>query len=396
VTTMVEKSVEVEVPVSTAYNQWTQFEEFPEFMAGVREVVQVDDTSLHWVAEISGVRREWDAEILEQVPDQKVAWAAISGATNAGAVHFAPAGPGRTVVTLHLEYEPEGLVEGAGDALGVIERQAEADVRRFKEFIEGRGAESGAWRGDVTDVAPVGTPGLEDAVLSEGDSGKAGVSPKAVAAGVVAAGAAGVAAVAMSKGSGDEESSGEGSSASGQDVVDVLSTDHREATALIAEIWATEDSAVRRDLADTLIAELVRHSVAEEMYVYPAMRTHLPDGDSEVDHDIEEHKELESRMKQLESLDPLDARFTEVLRQLETTLADHVADEEGKNFPQLRAALPREELVSLAAKVEGAKKLAPTRPHPAAPNAALFHKVAGPGVGLVDRLRDKLTGRTTG
>ena len=389
-TTMVEKSVEVEVPVSTAYNQWTQFEEFPEFMSGVREVVQVDDTSLHWVAEIAGVRREWDAEILEQVPDQKVAWAATSGATNAGAVHFAPAGPQRTVVTLHLEYEPEGLVEGAGDALGVIERQAEADVRRFKEFIEARGTESGAWRGDVTDLAPVGTPGLEDAVLSEGDSGKAGVSPKAVAAGVAAVGAVGVAAAAMSKGSDSDAST-----TSGQDVVDVLTTDHREATALIAEIWATEDTSARRDLADTLIAELVRHAVAEEMYVYPAMRTHLPDGEQEVDHDIQEHQELERQMKQLENLEPLDARFTEVLRGLETTLADHVSDEEGKNFPQLRAALPREELVSLAAKVEGAKKLAPTRPHPAAPNAALFHKVAGPGVGFVDRLRDKLSGRST-
>ena len=388
-TTTVEKSVEVEVPVRTAYNQWTQFEEFPKFMGGVQEVVQVDDTSLHWVAEIAGVRREWDAEILEQVPDQKVAWAAVSGATNAGAVHFAPAGPQRTMVTLHLEYEPEGVVESAGDALGIIERQAEADVRRFKEFIEARGAETGAWRGDVTDVAPVGTPGIEDAVLSEGDSGKAGVSPKAVAAGVAAVGAAGVAAAAMSRSGSDEGAT------SGQDVVDVLTTDHREATALIAQIWATEDATVRRDLADTLIAELVRHSVAEEMYVYPAMKKHLPDGEQEVEHDIEEHKELETRMKELEGLEPLDARFTEVLRGLEATLTDHVADEEGKNFPQLRAALPREELVSLAAKVDGAKKLAPTRPHPSAPNAALFHKVAGPGVGFVDRLRDKLSGRTT-
>ena len=272
-TTMVEKSVEVEVPVSTAYNQWTQFEEFPTFMSGVQEVVQVDDTTLHWVAEIAGVRREWDAEILEQVPDEKVAWAAIGGATNAGAVHFAPAGPDRTLLTLHLEYEPEGLVESAGDALGIIERQAEADVRRFKDLIESRGTESGAWRGDISDQAPVGTPGVEDAFLSEGDSGKAGVSGKAVAAGVAAAGAAGVAAAALAKGSGDEDST-----SAGLDVVDVLTTDHDEATALLAEISATPDAETRRDLADTLIAELVRHSVAEEMYVYPAMRKHLPDG----------------------------------------------------------------------------------------------------------------------
>src|SRR4051795_12560881 len=182
-TTKVEKSIEVDAPVRSAYNQWTQFEEFPQFMGGVETVTQLDDTRLHWVAQIAGVRREWDAEILEQVPDQKVAWAAISGATNAGAVHFTAAGPDRTLLTLHLEYEPEGLVESAGDALGIIERQAESDVQRFKALIESRGTESGAWRGQVSDEAPVGTPGIEDAVLSEGDSGKAGVSGKAVAAG---------------------------------------------------------------------------------------------------------------------------------------------------------------------------------------------------------------------
>src|SRR5215208_7041699 len=105
-TTKVEKSVEVSVPVSTAYNQWTQFEEFPQFMGGVSEVKQLDDRRLHWVAEIAGVKREWDAEILEQVPDQKVAWAATQGATNAGAVYFQEISPDRTAVRLSLEYEP--------------------------------------------------------------------------------------------------------------------------------------------------------------------------------------------------------------------------------------------------------------------------------------------------
>jgi hemerythrin superfamily protein len=390
-TTTVDQSVEVEVPVRTVYNQWTQFESFPEFMGGVQQVVQVDDTTLHWVAEIAGVRREWDAEILEQVPDERVSWAAIGGATNAGAVSFRAVGTDRTVVTLHLEYEPEGMVESAGDALGLVERQAESDLRRFKEFIEARGVETGAWRGQVEDVS-AGTPGIEHAVLSEGDSGKAGVSPKAVAAGVAAVGAAGVAAAAMSRSSSGEQDG----LPPGTDVVDLLTADHREATALLADIAATTDSAVRRDLADTLIAELVRHSVAEEMHVYPAMRQHLPDGEQAVEHDIEEHKELETLLKELEGLDALDSRFTEVLRQVETTLADHVADEEGTQFPQLRAALPQEELVTLAEKVHAAKKAAPTRPHPASPNAKLFHQLAGPGVGLVDRLRDRMSGRTTG
>ncbi|GIF14942.1 hemerythrin domain-containing protein [Actinoplanes teichomyceticus] len=179
------------------------------------------------------------------------------------------------------------------------------------------------------------------------------------------------------------------------DVIDILTSDHRDVTALIGEIWTVADPMIRRDLTDTAISELVRHAVAEEMYVYPAMRKHLPDGDQAVEHDIEEHKELEQTMKQLEAADVSSAEFDGALRKLEALLADHVRDEEAEQFPQLRRHIPQEELVELAAKVETAKKLAPTRPHPAAPNSELFHKLVGPGVGLVDRLRDKLTGRAT-
>ena len=388
-TTKVEKSIQVDAPVRAVYNQWTQFEEFPQFMGGVQQVTQVDDQTVHWVAEIGGVKREWDAAILEQVPDRKVAWAAVGGATNAGAVYFTPVGAAATSVTLHLEYEPEGAVEKAGDALNIVQRQAEKDLEKFKAFIEARGSETGGWRGAVNEDVTVGIPGAEDAVLSEGDSGKAGVSGKAVAAGAAAA-VAGVAAAAAMSGRSDDSAD----SATGPDVVDVLTTDHREVTALIGEIWVTTDAEKRRDLADTVISELVRHSVAEEMYVYPAMRKHLPDGDAAVEHDTTEHKQLESTMKQLEAVDASDPQFTELLRQLETILADHVADEERDQFPQLRARIPREELVQMAGKVEAAKKVAPTRPHPGAPNNQVFHKLVGPGVGLVDRLRDKLSGRT--
>ena len=181
----------------------------------------------------------------------------------------------------------------------------------------------------------------------------------------------------------------------GQDVVDVLSSDHRDMTALIAEIWTVRDPMIRRDLTDTMISELVRHAVAEEMYVYPAMEKHLPDGKGAVEHDVEEHKELEEAAKKLEDLDVSGAEFDEALRRLETVLADHIQDEESEQFPELRRRIPAEELVELAGKVETAKKLAPTRPHPSAPNSELFHKLVGPGVGLVDRLRDKLTGRAT-
>ena len=179
------------------------------------------------------------------------------------------------------------------------------------------------------------------------------------------------------------------------DVIDVLTTDHREATELIGQIRVTTDPAERRDLADSLISELVRHSVAEEMYVYPAMRKHLPDGDKAVEHDTGEHKDLERKMKELEGADASSPEFDATLAEITAILADHVQDEEGEQFPELRRRIPREELVELAGKVETAKKLAPTRPHPGAPNSEVFHKLVGPGVGLVDRLRDKLTGRNT-
>ena len=209
--TRVEKSVMVNVPISRAYNQWTQFEDFPQFMDGVQSVTQLDDTRLAWVAEIAGVRRQWEARILEQVPDHKVAWAASEGATNAGVVTFEDVGGDQTKVTLVLEYEPEGLVEKVGDSLGVIERQAEGDLERFKAFIEAEGYASGAWRGSVGTPGAAGTPSVQDAAASRGDSGRAGVSPKAVAAGLgVAAGAA--AAVAASKSaSAPERPSGEAS-----------------------------------------------------------------------------------------------------------------------------------------------------------------------------------------
>ncbi len=173
-TTKVEKSVVVKVPLRTAYNQWTQFEEFPRFMGGVEQVTQLADDRLEWVAEIAGVRRQWIAKILEQVPDRKVAWAAVEGATNAGEVTFDQLGPEQTEVHLALEYEPEGFVEGVGDRLGIVERQAEGDLGRFKEFVESHPRASGEWRGSINEGATTQVPGIEDAASSCGDSGKVG------------------------------------------------------------------------------------------------------------------------------------------------------------------------------------------------------------------------------
>jgi carbon monoxide dehydrogenase subunit G len=177
VTTHVERSIEVDVPVRTVYDQWTQFEDFPRFMGGVQQVRQVGDTLTHWVAEIAGVRREWDAEILEQVPDQKVAWAATTGATNAGTVYFDAVGADRTRVRLTLDYEPEGIVEKIGDVLDVVERQAVADLDRFKQFIEARGSATGGWRGNVDDTgAPlVGADAAAAGGVAAADVAAAGV-----------------------------------------------------------------------------------------------------------------------------------------------------------------------------------------------------------------------------
>ena len=145
----VEHSIDVNVPRSTAYDQWTQFESFPAFMEGVESVSQIDDTHVHWVARIAGRRKEWDAEIHEQVPDERVAWRSTSGARNAGVVTFEPSGDQQTKVTLHMDVEPDGVVEEAGTAMGFLDRQVQGDLERFKDFIESRGQETGGWRREV-------------------------------------------------------------------------------------------------------------------------------------------------------------------------------------------------------------------------------------------------------
>jgi uncharacterized membrane protein len=145
----VEKEVEVNVPVRTAYNQWTQFEEFPQFMEGVKSVRQLDDRRLHWQANVGGHDKEWDAEIKEQVPDQKIIWSSLDGAENAGWVTFQPLDANRTKVRLQMSYDPEGFVESVGDALGFMDRRVQGDLDRFRDFIEKRNVETGGWRGEL-------------------------------------------------------------------------------------------------------------------------------------------------------------------------------------------------------------------------------------------------------
>jgi uncharacterized membrane protein len=150
----VEKIVDVNRPLSTVYNQWTQFEDFPFFMDGVKEVRQIDDTHLHWRAEIWGKEKEWEAEITEQEPDKRISWKSIAGAANAGTVRFEPLDAEHTRVRLVMAYDPEGLVENVGDALGMFTSHVEHTVEGFKRFMESRADATGEWRGEVHDSEP--------------------------------------------------------------------------------------------------------------------------------------------------------------------------------------------------------------------------------------------------
>lgn len=180
------------------------------------------------------------------------------------------------------------------------------------------------------------------------------------------------------------------------DVVDILTSDHRDMITLLAQIKTSAGESERRDLADTLIAEVMRHAVAEEMFVYPAIEDHVPQGREEVEHDKKEHDEIVKLMKRLEKAEPSDQAFMDLVNELEAQLTHHASDEESEQFPKLRLHIPGEKLRELGKKVEAAKKLAPTRPHPSTPHSELFHKTVGPGVGMVDRILDKLTHRETG
>ncbi|HEX6580968.1 MAG TPA: SRPBCC family protein [Actinomycetota bacterium] len=144
-----EESIEVEAPVTAAYNQWTQFEEFPRFMEGVESVTQLDDKRVHWVAEVAGKRKEWDAEITRQVPDREIDWVGLGDPDNRGRVVFESLDGDTSKVTMMLDYDPEGIVEEIGDALGLVKRRVRGDMERFKEFIEVRGQETGGWRGQI-------------------------------------------------------------------------------------------------------------------------------------------------------------------------------------------------------------------------------------------------------
>src|ERR1700758_1162536 len=164
---IITRSINVNVPVQTAYNQWTQFEEFPRFMEGVKKVEQVDDTRLHWVADVGGKRKEWYARITEQIPDKRIAWCDEGGAKNSGVVTFHYLDQNKTRVTVQIGYEPEGVTEKIGDMIGVVSQQVESELVRFKSFIEKRGKETGAWRGTLDEKKPLTADRKESNFIEE-------------------------------------------------------------------------------------------------------------------------------------------------------------------------------------------------------------------------------------
>ncbi|WP_460844082.1 SRPBCC family protein [Noviherbaspirillum agri] len=145
----IEESIEVDVPISTAYNQWTQFEDFPKFMDSVHEVHQLDDKRLHWKASVAGKEKEWDAEITEQLPDERIAWRSLGGVRNGGVVTFHKIAENKTRIMLQMDYDPQSVDEKIGDALGFVKMQTKSNLSRFKQLVESRGTETGAWRGTI-------------------------------------------------------------------------------------------------------------------------------------------------------------------------------------------------------------------------------------------------------
>jgi hemerythrin superfamily protein/carbon monoxide dehydrogenase subunit G len=280
----VTESVDVHVPITTAYNQWTQFESFPQFMDGVESIRQSDERHSHWVTKVGGVRREFDTEITEQHPDERIAWKSVGGDTShAGVVTFHRLGDSDTRVTVQLAWQPQGLVERAGSALGMDSHQVKADTARFKEFIEQRGTATGQWRGDQ----PASVPEPAAAAADQGD------------------------------------------------VVDVLIAQHQHVREMFARVQSAAGDTKKRHF-DSL-AELLRvHETSEQQVVHPVTRESTPDGQQVAGARIDEELQADRAIAELEALGVDDPQFDVKLEALHRAVLAHAAHEEQEEFPRLR------------------------------------------------------------
>ena len=290
----VTESVDVNVPISTAYDQWTQFESFPQFMDGVESVRQTDELHSHWVTKVAGVRREFDTEITEQHPDERIAWKSIGGDTShAGVVTFHRLGDTDTRVTVQLAWRPQGLVEKAGSLAGLDSHQVKADTARFKAFIEQRGAATGRWRGDQP------APGAQSAG-----------APAPVAKPPV-------------------DSSSQG------DIVGVLRAQHEHIKESFARVQgATGDS--KRQLFAALADLLHRHETGEQQVVHPVTRASTPDGQRVATARVQEETHADQAIAELKTLGTEHPQFDTKLEALHRAVLAHATDEEQEEFPLLR------------------------------------------------------------
>ena len=316
-------SVDVQVPVRTAYNQWTQFESFPQFMAGVLAVRQEDDRHTHWITEVAGARREFDAEIVEQIPDVRIAWRSIDARVrHSGTVSFQPIDDGRTHVTVDLAWEPEGVLEKAGGAVGVDRLQIKADLERFRRFIEGRGTETGQWRGRI--------PEPSEAVA--GQEPLAGTVTPPVGA-----------QTAQTPQSAQSAQSAQ----STEDVVDVLVAQHEQVKALMARVSAAEGQD-KQQLFEELVHLLKTHELGEQRVVHPVTRSSIEGGDATANARLGEEERADRLIAEVQLMIADSREFDTWFEQLRHAVLDHAAHEEGEEFPKLRRDVPAARLRTMA------------------------------------------------
>jgi uncharacterized protein YndB with AHSA1/START domain len=303
-------TVEVAVPIEIAYNQWTQFESFPRFMSGVKSVRQLDDRHTHWVTQVAGAHREFDAEITEQRPDERIAWRSLDGdLRHAGAVTFRPITPRETQVTVQLSWEPQGTLEKAGSLLGLDERQVKADAERFKEFIEQRGAETGQWRGTI--------PAPPDGVRPEDRTRQAtGQEPETAR-----------------------------EATRPDDVVDVLLSQHEYVKRLLAQVEGATGPE-KAALLSRLASLLDLHETAERRFVHPM--THAAGDEQVAEARIAEETGAGLAIADLKRMGVDDPGFGAAFADFHRAVLEHATREETQEFPRLRQKVPAQRLLDMA------------------------------------------------
>ncbi|NUP53895.1 MAG: cyclase/dehydrase [Catenulispora sp.] len=326
----VKTSVDVRAPIRTAYNQWTDFESFPQFMSGVLEVRQLDDRHTHWVTEVAGARREFDAEIVERLPDERIAWRSIGEVRHSGLVTFEPLGDSRTRVTVDLAWQPDGLLEKAGSAIGLDRLQIKADLERFRRFVERHDADADA---DTAADLKARQPAEPQATTPAPPDGArlAGTSPTPAGA-----------QAPDKHGHSDD------------DVVDVLLAQHAQIKDLMTRTSAAEGEDKQR-LFTELTTQLKLHEKGEQRVVHPVTRTRVEDGARTADLRLGEEARADQLIAEMADMAPDSGEFDASLAKLRKDVLAHAEHEERTEFPKLRRELSTARLRTMAEELVAAQ-----------------------------------------